>query len=332
MTGPATTDTLIDVSIERWPIAGTFTISRGSRTEAVVVVATVGDGQHQGQGEAVPYARYGETVEGVVSAIRAAADDGALSRASLTRRLAAGAARNALDCALLDLEAKRAGTSAAALLGIAPSIAPRETCFTLSVAEPAAMAKAAIAAADKPLLKLKLAGGALEAERLRAVRAGRPDARLVADANEAWSESDLIPLLAVAEVGLELVEQPLPAGRDAILADIPRPVPVCADESAHTAADIPALLGRYDAVNVKLDKAGGLTAALAMAEAARAAGLRVMAGCMVATSLAMAPAWLLSSHADWLDLDGPLLLAKDRPNGIRYARGWMSPPTSELWG
>jgi L-alanine-DL-glutamate epimerase-like enolase superfamily enzyme len=326
--------TLEDVSIASWPVAGSFTISRGSRTEAVVVVATLSDGRHRGRGECVPYARYGETVEGVVAAIRAAAVSLApLTRARLLAGMPAGAARNALDCALIDLEARSAGLSAAALLGISPPSGPLTTCYTLSLGPPEAMAAAARAAADKPLLKLKLGGGLADAARLRAVRNARPDARLVADANEAWQAADLAMLLGVAaEVGLEVVEQPLPAGADAPLREVPRAIPVCADESAHVAADIAGLAGLYDAVNIKLDKAGGLTAALAMAAAARAAGLKIMVGCMLSTSLSMAPAWLLAAGADWLDLDGPLLLARDRVPGVAYARGLMRPPPRELWG
>ncbi|MGE0700200.1 MAG: N-acetyl-D-Glu racemase DgcA [Hyphomicrobiaceae bacterium] len=328
------TVTLRDAVSEIFPIRGTFTISRGARSQAEVVVATVQDGTGcTGRGECVPYARYGETVDGVLALIRAHAAAGPLDSRRLARELPAGAARNALDCALVDLEARRQRTTAAALLGVVPPLTPRLTCFTLSLAAPDAMADAARAAADKPLLKLKLGGGPLDARRMAAVRAARPDVRLVADANEAWSEADLIPLLsAAAAAGVELVEQPLPAGADSALGGIARPVPVCADESAHTAADIPLLAGRYDAVNIKLDKAGGPTEALVMTRAAKAAGLRVMVGCMVSTSLAMAPAWLMAGYADWLDLDGPLLLARDREPAVAYRDGHMLPPPPSLWG
>lgn len=325
--------TLLDVTCEAFPIAGAFTISRGTKREAVVVVAHVGADGHVGRGECVPYGRYGETVDGVAAAIRACGAAGPLARDRIRSTLPAGAARNALDCALIDLEARRTGTTAAALLGVAPVGEPRLTCYTLSLEKPEAMARAAAAAADKPLLKLKLGGGMADAERLIAVRRARPDARLVADANEAWREADLAALLAAAKAaGLELIEQPLPAGADGALARIERIVPICADESAHTAGDIAQLADRYDAVNIKLDKAGGPSAALVMAEAARRAGLRVMVGCMVATSLAMAPAWLLAGYADWLDLDGPLLLARDREPAILYAGGMMQPPPLGLWG
>ncbi len=320
----------LDVTVEAFPVAGTFTISRGSRTEAKVVVATLSDGVHQGRGECVPYARYGETVESVVASIHSAGDIG--DRQSLSQRLAPGAARNALDCAHWDLEAKQSGSTVAALAGITPPDGPRLTCYTLSLAAPGAMADAARAAADKRLLKLKL-GGAGDAERMRAVRQARPDARLVADANEAWTPDDVAPLLAVAaDCGLELIEQPLPVAAEAALRCVQRLVPICADESAHTSADLARLSGLYDAVNIKLDKAGGLTEALAMARAAKVQGLRIMIGCMLSTSLAMAPALLLGDFADWLDLDGPLLLARDRTPPIAYADGHILPTPRALWG
>jgi L-alanine-DL-glutamate epimerase-like enolase superfamily enzyme len=322
----------VRVAVERWPIAGNFVISRGAKTEAHVVVATVSDGVHTGRGECVPYARYGESVEGVVEAIEAFAPS-LTTREMLSARMPAGAARNALDCALWDIEAKRTGRWAYELAGLkAP--APRPTCYTVSLGSPAEMALAAQAAFARglSLIKLKLAGDG-DAARLRAVRAACPAARLVADANEAWSEAMLGPLLDVAaEAGVELIEQPLPAGHDAALAHVARRVPVCADESLHTRADLPALAQRYDAINVKLDKAGGLTEALALAKDARALGLRIMVGCMVATSLAMAPAMLVAQQADWVDLDGPLLLARDRPDGLRYEAGQVFPPEPLLWG
>lgn len=322
----------VRVAVERWPIAGNFVISRGAKTEAQVVVASVSDGAHTGRGECVPYARYGETVDGVVEAIEAFAP--LLStRDALAVGMSAGAARNALDCALWDLEAKRTGRPAHDLAGLKPP-APRATCYTVSLGAPAEMALAAQSAFARglSLIKLKL-GGEGDVERLRAVRAACPAARLVADANEAWSAAMLAPLLEVAaEAGVELIEQPLPAGQDDALARISRRVPVCADESLHTRADLPALAQRYDAINVKLDKAGGLTEALAVTRDARALGLRIMVGCMVATSLAMAPAMLVAQQADWVDLDGPLLLARDRADGLRYEAGQAFPPVPALWG
>ena len=320
----------IEAAVESWPIAGEFVIARGAKREAAVVVAQVSDGKVSGRGECVPYARYGETVEGVRGAILAMG--GALSdRASLLRQMPAGAARNALDCALWDYEAKRSGMSAAMLAGVA---APRPliTAYTISLDTPEAMAaKAAAAARTMPLLKLKL-GGQGDAERLSRVRAACPAARLIVDANEAWTPELLASLMASAvETGVELIEQPLPAGADAALT-APRPVPVCADESVHDRASLAALAGRYDAVNIKLDKAGGLTEALALAAEARTRGLRIMVGCMVATSLSMAPAMVLAQGADWVDLDGPLLLARDRAPALRYAGALVHPPEPQLWG
>jgi L-alanine-DL-glutamate epimerase-like enolase superfamily enzyme len=320
----------IAVAVETWPIAGEFTISRGAKREATVIVAEVSDGTVSGRGECVPYARYGETVEGVretILALRGVLVD----RPGLARQLPAGAARNALDCALWDYEAKRSGIPAARIAGI-NSIGPTTTCFTISLDRAETMAeKAAAAARSMPLLKLKL-GGTGDAERLRLVRAACPATRLVADANEAWTP-ELLPSLmaAAAETGVELIEQPLPAGADAALAE-PREVPVCADESLHDRAGLDALANRYDAVNIKLDKAGGLTEALALAADARARGLKIMVGCMVSTSLAMAPATLLAQGADWVDLDGPLLLARDRVPALRYEGALVHPPEPQLWG
>ncbi|AWN47018.1 dipeptide epimerase [Methylobacterium terrae] len=320
-------------AIERWPIAGTFTISRGSRTEAVVVTAELTDGTVTGRGECVPYARYGETVEGVRDLIAAQGDALAagLTRQELAARLPAGAARNALDCALWDLEAKRAGTRAHGLAGL-PAPAPVTTCYTLSLGTPEAMEAAARAAASRPLLKVKL-GGAGDPERIAAVRRGAPDSALVVDANEAWSPETLeANLAACVAAGVRLIEQPLPAGDDAALAGIPRPIPICADESLHDRAGLDGLRDRYDAINIKLDKAGGLTEALLLAQAARARGLSIMVGCMLGTSLAMAPAMLLSGYADFVDLDGPLLLARDRAPGLVFEGSLVHPPEPALWG
>jgi L-alanine-DL-glutamate epimerase-like enolase superfamily enzyme len=321
------------VQVERWLIKGSFTISRGSKQEAVVVVAEIGDGHFKGRGECVPYLRYGESVEGVVAAIegaRQALNEG-LDRAGLAKRMPPGAARNALDCALWDLEAKRAAQNAAALAGL-PPLHEVPTAFTISLAAPETMASQAATARGFPLLKLKL-GGEGDVERLLAVRAALPEARLIADANEAWQPHETESLLAAAaEARVELVEQPLPAGNDAMLGAIARPVPVCADESVHDRASLRALAGRYDAVNIKLDKTGGLTEALAAVQDARAFGLKVMIGSMVATSLSMAPALLLAQDADWVDLDGPLLLERDREHGLAYEAGMVFPPLPALWG
>jgi len=320
----------IEAWAERWPIAGSFAISRGTKREANVVIVRVSDGNLAGRGECAPYGRYGETIDSVLKAIAATPADG-LDHITLARRLPAGAARNALDCALWDYRAKRAGQSAASLAGIA-GLQPLTTAYTISLDDAGAMAAKAFSARHLPLLKLKL-GGDGDEERLRQVRAACPATRLIADANESWSDGRLAPLLAAAAAtGIELIEQPLPADADAALAAITREVPVCADEALHTRADLDRLVGRYDAVNIKLDKAGGLTEALALAAAARARGFKLMVGSMVATSLSMAPAILLAQAADWVDLDGPLLLARDREPGLRYEGARVHPPTADLWG
>lgn len=326
-------DRSLSVSVERWPILGGFAISRGLKHEAVVVVATISDEGQRGRGECVPYPRYGESVEDVARTLESCAGPIAqgLDRRALQTLLPPGAARNALDCALWDLEAKTSGKSAVELAGLAP-LRPVETALTISLASPPEMAARARAAAHYPLLKLKL-GGDGDEERCAAVRDAVPTARLIADANEAWRPSNLERLLAAAkEAGVELIEQPLPAGEDAVLQHIKRIVPICADESVHDRASLEAIASRYDAINIKLDKTGGLTEALATDAAARRLGLKIMVGSMVATSLAMAPAMLLAQAADWVDLDGPLLLARDRTPGLIYDSGTVFPPTPALWG
>jgi L-alanine-DL-glutamate epimerase-like enolase superfamily enzyme len=321
------------VGAETWPIAGTFAISRGAKTAAQVVVAELSDGRRKGRGECVPYARYGETVAGVMSALQAMTGRLALGldRAQLQQAMPAGAARNALDCALWDLEAKRAGRPVYALAAL-PAPHPLVTAYTISLGTPAAMAEAARAASARRLLKIKL-GGADDPERIAAVRHAAPQSELIVDANEGWTPGNLAEnLAACAAAGVTLVEQPLPAGNDAALAEIARPIPVCADESVHDRLSLAALVGRYDAVNIKLDKTGGLTEALAMAAEAERLGFALMVGCMVSTSLAMAPAVLLAQRARVVDLDGALLLAKDRPDGLRYEDSFVHPPTPALWG
>ncbi len=323
----------LTVSVESWPIRGGFAISRGAKTEAVVVVAELGDGKARGRGECVPYARYGESVESVAAALRTMrpALAAGLTREALQQAMPAGAARNALDCAFWDLEAKRSGRPVHELAGL-PAPQPLTTALTISLGAPADMAKAAERAAGRALLKVKL-GAAGDPERIAAVRAAAPRATLIVDANEGWDEANLeANMAACAEAGVALVEQPLPAGRDALLARMARRIPVCADESAHDRASLAALTGRYDAVNIKLDKAGGLTEALAMAREARKQHLTIMAGCMVATSLSMAPAMLLAQAAQFVDLDGPLLLEKDRPHGLMYRDSLVFPALPALWG
>ena len=323
----------LTVTLDRFPLARAFVISRGAKTEAVVVTATITDGAAVGHGECVPYGRYGETIESVVAQIESvrAAVEANPDRLALQALLPPGAARNALDCALWDLEAKRTGLRAVTLAGLA-RLPPAVTAYTISVGTPEAMAAATLEAAERPVLKIKLAGDG-DPARLRAVRAAAPDALLIVDANEAWREAELEGHLAVcAELGVALVEQPLPAGRVAALAGIARPVPICADESVHDRAGLAALVDRYDAVNIKLDKTGGLTEALAMAAEAERLGFGIMVGCMVGSSLAMAPALLLSPKARFVDLDGPLLLAQDRVPGLRYEGSLVYPPDPALWG
>ncbi|TWB65826.1 L-alanine-DL-glutamate epimerase-like enolase superfamily enzyme [Nitrospirillum amazonense] len=325
---------LLTVHAETFPIRGTFRISRGAKTEAHVVVAEVTDGAATGRGECVPYARYGETVAGVVTDLEALtpAVAAGLTRTELQRLLPPGAARNALDCALWDLEAKRTGVPAWRLAGLAAAPGPLATAFTLSVDTPEAMAAAARAAAHYPLLKLKLTGEG-DLDRVAAVRENAPHARLIVDANEGWSLEQLDHYApALAALGVELLEQPLPAGRDADLAGYQCPIPLGADESVHGLDSLEALVGRYQVANIKLDKTGGLTEALALKAACEAAGLRVMVGCMVATSLSMAPAHLLAQGAAFVDLDGPLLLARDRMPGLRYEGATADPPSPALWG
>ena len=327
----------LSVRIERWPLAGAFTISRGSKSEAVVVVAELSDGTHRGRGESVPYARYGETPDGIVAAIEAMrpALQGGLDRAGLQRALGPGAARNALDCAYWDVNAKQTGRRARDLAGLSEP-KPLTTAYTISLAPAAEMAAAAEAAAWRPLLKVKLGGGDGgddDGKRIAAVRRAAPRAEIIVDANEGWDADSLQRnLTACADAGITLIEQPLHEGRDEALARMKRPIPVCADESVHDRASLEALTGKYDAVNIKLDKAGGLTEALELAAEARRRGFVIMVGSMVATSLAVAPAVLVAQRARLVDLDGPLLLAQDRPEGLRYEGSRLYPPDPALWG
>jgi L-alanine-DL-glutamate epimerase-like enolase superfamily enzyme len=323
----------LTVRDERWPLASAFIIARGAKSEAHVLVAEVAEGPFVGRGEAVPYARYGESVESErarLASVREAVEDGA-SRAQLQNLLPAGAARNAVDCALWDLEAKLSGRRAWELAG-RPRLDPVKTCYTISLDTPEAMAAAARAAARRPMLKLKI-GGAHDLDRVAAVRAAAPKARLIVDANEALTFEDLKRLAPeFARLDVKLIEQPLPAGEDQVLEGYESPVLLCADESLHTRAELGACARRYGAVNIKLDKAGGLTEALALAAQARGSGLEIMAGCMVATSLAMAPALIVAQGAMVADLDGPLLLARDRQPGLEVLGSAILPPPPELWG
>jgi L-alanine-DL-glutamate epimerase-like enolase superfamily enzyme len=321
------------VRSETWPLAESFRIARGAKTEAQVVVVELAEGGRRGRGECVPYGRYGETVAGVVQAIETLRGPltAGLDRRELQQALPAGAARNALDCALWDLQAKRAATPVWQLAGL-PAPAPLTTAFTLSVAEPQAVERRAREQAHRPLLKLKLAGQA-DRQRVAAARRGAPCSRLIVDANESWTIATFVELSAeLSSLGVAVIEQPLPAGRDEALAHVAHPVPVCADESVHDRATLGALAGRYEMINLKLDKTGGLTEALALRQAAQRLGFEVMVGCMVSTSLSLAPAVLLAQGAALADLDGGLLLAADRPEGLRYEGSTVHPPSAELWG
>jgi len=319
------------ITVERdiFRLAQVFTISRGSRTEAqVLTVKVVRDGV-AGWGECVPYARYDETLDSVTQEILALPSG--ITRGALQDLLPAGAARNAVDCALWDLEAKQSGKRVWELAGLtAPG--PEITAYTLSLASPEEMRAQAEKNAFRPLLKIKL-GTPDDMPRLEAVRAGAPEAKIIVDANEGWSAevyADLAPHLV--RLGVALVEQPLPASEDEALVGMARPVPVCADESCHDRASLPGLKGKYDVVNIKLDKTGGLTEALALRDQALREGYQVMVGCMVGSSLAMAPATLVAQGAMVTDLDGPLLLAEDRQNALTFDAAGVHPPSAALWG
>ena len=323
----------LKVAHQSWPLATAFTISRGSRTSSEVVVVEIHDGDIVGRAECMPYSRYDETVEGVIADIKrftVPVADG-LDREALQEALPAGAARNALDCAFWDLEAKRQGATVWKLAGLdVPG--PLVTAYTLSLDTPENMAKVAAENAYRPLMKLKLTGEG-DIARVSAVREAAPDVRIIVDANEGWSLEMVEPFSKeLALLGVEMIEQPIPAGQDAALADCAHPVPICADESCHTSADLDALDGRYEMINIKLDKTGGLTEALTLRDAARTRGMKIMVGCMIGTALAMAPGVLLAQGAEVGDLDGPLLLAKDHLDGLVYEGSILKPPSPALWG
>jgi L-alanine-DL-glutamate epimerase-like enolase superfamily enzyme len=322
----------LDAREEVWPLKRPFRIARGTRTEARVVVVIVSDGQHTGHGEGTPLKRYNQSVESVLAQIESIKGEKNLNRQKLETLLPPGPARNALDCALWDLESKISGKRVWELANVAifPEV---ETSFTISLDTPETMAAAATANPTFPLLKLKLGGDNLDLARVEAVREAAPAARLLIDANESWSPNHyrkVVPLLG--QLGVELIEQPFPADADEILETLDHPVPVCADESCHTRADLPRLKNRYEVLNVKLDKSGGLTEALCLTRRARESGFKLMAGCMVCTSIGIAPARLLAGAVDYIDLDGPLLLARDRPHGLLYQDGRIGLPSRELWG
>ena len=323
------------IKVESWPLRQRFSIARGSKFAAETVCVEISEGGHIGRGEAVPYGRYGETTETVTAAIEAAQDAIAngIEREALRDLLLPGAARNALDCALWDLQAKQTGQAAWRLAGL-PALTPLQTAYTIVLDDADRMAEQADAARAYGLLKIKLGGnGGLMADitRLAAIAEARPDAQLIVDVNEGWAADELARYAdRLGQYGVTFFEQPVPQAQEAALADIA--LPFCADESVHDSNDIEALSRAYDWVNIKLDKAGGLTEALACIDAARAGGRQIMVGCMVATSLSMAPAFLLAQHADLVDLDGPLWLAEDCPHGLRFDGAHISPPTAKLWG
>ena len=347
----------IEARQEIFPLNHPFRISRGSRTEACVVTVRMNDGQYTGRGEGVPITRYNQTVDSVLAQVNSIASVTDLNRNKLAELLPAGAARNALDCALWDLEAKRSGKRAWELANIPMAHCSRrpmgdahashseaattnagdadqvETSFTISLDTPARMGDAAAAAADLPILKLKLCGDDSDLARVEAVRAAAPNARLLIDANESWSPHHYRNTVsALKELGVELIEQPFPADVDDVLQTLEHPIPICADESCHTTADLPRLKNRYEAINIKLDKTGGLTEGLQLYQRARESNFKILIGCMVCTSLSIAPARLLASNADWVDLDGPLLLVRDRDHGLPYQSGRIGMPARELWG
>lgn len=322
----------IDAHEETWPLTKPFRISRGARTETRVVIVAVTDGQHTGHGEGVPIKRYNQTPSSVLAEIESIKSVPDLDRKHLTKLLPPGAARNAVDCALWDLEAKVSGHRVweSANIPICPEV---ETTFTISLDTPEAMAMAAKAVTHLPILKLKLGGDEADLMRVKAVREAALKTRLLVDANESWTPDHYQRVTpSLSAFGIELIEQPFPAELDHVLETLDHPIPVCADESCHTTSDLPGLNNRYEAINIKLDKTGGLTEALLLAQRARQAGFKLLIGCMVCTSLGIAPARLLAGAADWVDLDGALLLSRDREHGLVYENGRIGLPSRQLWG
>lgn len=322
----------VNLYTKSWPIRGHFTISRGSKTEAETIIVELMTDGWIGRGECVPYARYNESIETVIQQINGVLPEikCGINRVQLQSLLPAGAARNALDCAMWDIEMKRAGHSIWQYLGITPQ--PLTTAYTLSLDKPRKMEQAAMDNAHRPLLKLKL-GGAEDLERVQAVRRGAPNAKIIVDANEAWTNDlydALIPELVKLDVAM--IEQPFHSDQDHVLEGLERPIPICADESCHDRLSLEHVIGRYDMINIKTDKSGGLTEALALKDAAMDAGLRVMVGCMLSSSLSMAPAFVAAQGAEIVDLDGPLLLNKDIANGFVYDNNLMMPFNTKLWG
>ena len=324
----------LNIHTEAWPLAGAFRISRGTRRVSDVLMIEVNDGNYVGRGECFPYARYGEDIDSVqkqLNSVRSEIEHG-LDRQALLNVLAPGAARNAVDCALWDLEAKRAGVRVWDLADL-PAPEPVTTVYTLGVDEPAIMGERARENSDRPRLKLKMTGDGADLERVRNIHKNAPNARLVVDANEGWTiEQYLEYAPQFKELGVEMIEQPLPSTDDEQLSGVDRPIPVCADESCHDRATLQSLVGKYDMINIKLDKTGGLTEALNLRDAALKQGLSIMVGCMIGTSLAMAPGILVAQEAAIVDLDGPLLLAEDRAPGLSFTGSIIHPPETRLWG
>ena len=323
----------LDVKVEKWPLANTFRISREAKIEAEVVVVTLNDGELIARGECVPYSRYGESVTSVIQQIESVRNYVELGadKNKLNELLKAGAARNAIDCALWDLELKKNNSDLHSMLDLS-NLKPLTTAYTLSLDEPKRMEQSAKEASSRPIIKVKL-GGDGDEERIFAVRQGAPKSSLIVDANESWNENNLSHNLTACEKsGVKLIEQPFKADSDQILTEIDSKILICADESIHTNEDIIPLRNKYQAINIKLDKSGGLTEALKMKQTAMAENFKIMVGCMVSTSLAMAPATILAQDADFVDLDGPLLLKQDREHGIEYEGSMMFPITSKLWG
>lgn len=319
------------LSTQAWPIRGAFTISRGRKTQADVVMVTLEQDGKIGRGECVPYARYGESIEQVLEDLNAIHDRlNTLSTSCIQEWLPAGAARNALDCAWWDLQCKQQGNTIWQQLNITPT--PLITAYTLSLDTPDKMGLAAQQQQHRPLLKLKLADDN-DIDRVAAVRHFAPNAQIIVDANEGWDRAQyqrLIPSLQALNIAM--IEQPFPADCDHWLDGLSRPIPLCADESCHDTASLTRLIGRYDLINIKLDKTGGLTEALALQQDALRNGLGIMVGCMVGSSLSMAPAFVVAQQADIVDLDGPLLLAEDYPTGFKYSLSTMQVMSPELWG
>jgi L-Ala-D/L-Glu epimerase len=324
----------LQISIERYPIAGQFTIARGSKTEAAVVVVTLSEGDVHGRGECVPYSRYGESLESVtaqIEKIRSSIENG-ITRAELLNLMPRGAARNAVDCALWDFESKKLKTRAYLLAGL-NELKPVSTAYTISLGSVETMKLAAQKASHRPILKIKLGAPEGDIERIFAIREAAPNSVLIADANEGWTTSNIeAHLKACHEARFSLVEQPLPSNQDEFLSKISHPVAICADESVHGLDSLNRLQGLYEFVNIKLDKTGGLTEALSLVKASRELNFKIMIGCMVGTSLAMAPAMLLAATAEFVDLDGPLLLAQDRANGLKFEGSTIFVPEASLWG